>query len=794
MTRARIEHLLERRTVELQEMSARLAREVAERRSAEDALQRRLGALTEPIDVADVLFEDLFDVEEIQRVQDAFAEATKIASLITRPDGTPVTKPSRFCRLCIDTIRKTTKGLANCYHSDAIIGTQNPRGPTIQRCLSSGLWDAGASITVGGRHVANWLIGQVKNEEVDESKLMAYASDIGANADQFRDALREVPVMSTGQFTRIAEFLFLLANELSLKAYQNVQQARFIAQERRTEEALRLDESRLEALLTLNQMAESSIREITDFCLEEGVRLTKSKIGYLAFMNEDETVLTLHSWSRAAMAASRVPEALVHPVATTGPWGDAVRQRRPIITNDCRGVTKGTPLGHTPIHRHMNVPVFEGDRIVAVTGVGNKDEPYDESDVRQLTLLSQGMWRLVQRRRMEDALKDHGHRLEEVVRERTAALEEANVLLRQQDRRKTEFLAMLGHELRNPLTPIRNAAHLMRRSHPAGCEQAVAIVERQVAQMTRLVDALLDISRLTHGRLLLEPEPLELGAVVRAALDDHVEALHARGVTAELQLPDQQLPVRGDRTRLAQVLGNLLNNAEKFTSRGGRVSVRAETHGDRVAVSVADTGMGMSEETRCGLFQPFGRSKASLERGGGGLGLGLSLVKSLVEAHGGTVQASSAGVGLGSEFVIDLPLEPQPKQARPGPVHPSAAPPPASRRIVVIEDNVDAADTLRLMLEMAGHEVSVVASGEEGAAQAARLRPDVVLSDIGLPGRMNGHDVAQALRRDPSLRSTRLIALSGFDQEEDRRRALEAGFDHYVVKPFDYDDLEPMLQ
>ncbi len=203
--------------------------DITDRKRAEEALRKRIIALTQPLDdLSKIQFFDLFSIEDIQHLQDVFAETTGVASIITHPDGTPITRPSRFCRLCMEIIRKTKKGLANCYKSDAVIGCYNPSGPIVQICLSGGLWDAGASITVGGKHIANWLIGQVKNEVQDENRMLLYADEIGADRDAFYDALKEVPAMSRPQFDKIAGMLFLLANELSTKAYQNVVQARFI--------------------------------------------------------------------------------------------------------------------------------------------------------------------------------------------------------------------------------------------------------------------------------------------------------------------------------------------------------------------------------------------------------------------------------------------------------------------------------------------------------------------------------------------------------------------------------------
>jgi len=236
--RDHLDELVRQRTAEVTEANELLRREIGERRKIEEVLNRRLVALTEPLETADISFADLFNIEDIQRIQDSFAEALDVASIITYPDGTPITRPSHFCRLCSEIIRKTEIGKANCIFSDSVIGGQNADGPIIRPCLSGGLWDAGASITIGGRHVANWLIGQVKNEGIDEEKLLAYAAEIGADEDEFRRALQEVPVMSPEQFDKIAHLLYILSNELSLKAYQNVQQARFITARRQAEKDL----------------------------------------------------------------------------------------------------------------------------------------------------------------------------------------------------------------------------------------------------------------------------------------------------------------------------------------------------------------------------------------------------------------------------------------------------------------------------------------------------------------------------------------------------------------------------
>jgi two-component system CheB/CheR fusion protein len=380
-------------------------------------------------------------------------------------------------------------------------------------------------------------------------------------------------------------------------------------------------------------------------------------------------------------------------------------------------------------------------------------------------------------------------RTEEELRRRTEQLVEV-------DRRKDEFLAMLGHELRNPLAPIRNCLHILQfpRLNEDQNERSLLTIERQVRHLTRLVDDLLDIARVSRGKILLRRERLDLVETVRATVEDQRQDLEAAGLAIELDLPGGPLWVDGDTTRISQAVGNVLSNAGKFTEPGGRiaVAVRREPASGTAAVAVCDTGIGMEPEMLARAFEPFSQAERSPDRGRGGLGLGLALVKALVELHGGSVEAASPGPDRGTEVVMRLPVAAGTEE-RAMAEDPAAAAPQRPRRCLVIEDNVDAAESLALLLELAGHETAVAFDGAAGVEKARSFRPDVVLCDIGLPGGFDGHGVARAFRADPDLRSAFLIALTGYGQEEDRRRALEAGFDAHLTKPADLDELKRML-
>jgi len=363
-------------------------------------------------------------------------------------------------------------------------------------------------------------------------------------------------------------------------------------------------------------------------------------------------------------------------------------------------------------------------------------------------------------------------------------------------RRKDEFLAMLGHELRNPLAPVRTSLHILR-SEKATTEQrekARETIERQVVHLTRLVDDLLDISRISQGKILLRNERVELVATLRAAVEDRRPQMEAAGLALELALPSSPLWVSGDPTRLSQVIGNVLQNAIKFTDRGGRISVESREEPERgtVAVTIRDTGIGMTPALLARVFEPFSQAEGGPDRKPGGLGLGLFLVKVLVEMHGGAVEAASPGPGQGSEIKLRLPLASGVGEAAMPEKEPSDAI-ERSRRCLIIEDHQDAAESMALLLQLTGHHAEVAFDAEEGLEKARRFRPDVILCDIGLPGLMDGYALARAVRGDADLRSAYLIAITGYGQEDDRRRALEAGFDAHLTKPADLDALRRLL-
>jgi PAS domain S-box-containing protein len=383
-------------------------------------------------------------------------------------------------------------------------------------------------------------------------------------------------------------------------------------------------------------------------------------------------------------------------------------------------------------------------------------------------------------------ISEHKH-LENELRQRVDDLALA-------DRRKDEFLALLGHELRNPLAPVRNAIQVLKLlgTSDSKLHWARDVIDRQVHQISRIVDDLLDVARITRGTVKLHKEPVELAAVVAQAVETSRPLIDARKHQLIVSVPPG-IRLDADPARLAQVLANLLNNAAKYTDEGGKIGLDVSREGDEVVIRVRDSGMGIAPELLPRIFDLFAQGDRALARADGGLGIGLTLVKNLVELHGGSVTARSEGPGKGSEFLVRLPILSD--LAEPAPAPTSRLPAGGevvSHRILVVDDNTDAADTLAMLLRVMGHDVQTAADGLSALNVARSYRPQVVLLDIGLP-RMDGYEVARRLRREPGLENVVLIALTGYGQEEDKRASQEAGFQQHLVKPVSPDDLQMIL-
>jgi PAS domain S-box-containing protein len=363
------------------------------------------------------------------------------------------------------------------------------------------------------------------------------------------------------------------------------------------------------------------------------------------------------------------------------------------------------------------------------------------------------------------------------------------------DARKNEFLALLAHELRNPLGPIRHAVKILRARAPSPdeLEWATNIIDRQTEHMTRLVDDLLDVARITRGTIELRRERVDITDVLKAAVESSGALIERARHQLRVTPPTEPLYVEGDATRLTQIITNLLDNSAKYTNPGGRIWLTAEREGSEAVIRVKDTGIGITSDVLPRIFDMFTQAGLALERAQGGLGVGLALVDRLVKLHGGSVSAYSGGLGKGSQFTIRLPvleahrqaaLEPRPQAERPGPEK--------HCRILVVDDNQDSADSLAMLLHMLGHEVKTANDGERALDAATEFRPDVAILDIGLP-KMNGYDLAKQIREQPWARDVVLVALTGWGQEQHRRRSAESGFNHHLTKPVEFEVLQQIL-
>ena len=376
----------------------------------------------------------------------------------------------------------------------------------------------------------------------------------------------------------------------------------------------------------------------------------------------------------------------------------------------------------------------------------------------------------------------------------TLAAEKLEEAAQKAKHRQDEFLAMLAHELRNPLAPIRSAVALLERLDTVDPRVTTIreVVRRQVEHMARLLDDLLDASRVTSGKVTLQRQTVKVSEFVDQAVEMYRGLIDSQRQHLTLDMPVSPMYVDGDLTRLAQIIGNLLHNAAKYTPEGGHIALIARPDRDKVVIRVTDTGSGIAAETLPHIFDLFAQEERSLSRSQGGLGIGLTVVRAMVDRHGGTVTAKSAGIGAGSEFTVILPRVRKPAERAK-----EQAPKPAfvPARILIVDDNVDAGVLLSMLLEMSGYEVKVALDGASALIAFEHERPQIVVCDIGLPA-MNGYEVARRLRQsratgDPPLM---LIALTGYEGPEDRQRALAAGFDHHVAKPVDFEVLLKLIE
>jgi len=569
--------------------------DITERKRLETALEQRLIALTRPLDQPEgITFMELFDLETLQHIQDEFSAATGVASVITQPDGTPITRPSNFCRLCRDIIRNTEIGCANCYHSDAILGRYHPEGPVIQPCLSGGLWDAGASISVGNRHIANWLIGQVRDETQSEERIKEYAHTIGADEKEVLAAYREVPAMSISHFQQIAQALFTFANQLSATAYQNIQQARFITERQQAEVALNKERLQLRTLI--------------------------DNLPYGVYVKDADCRFLVANKILAQYMGVSSPEALMghtdqqhHPEALA----------RQYTEDDMRIIREGEGL----YGKEEWVKIAERDdlRYWSTTKV-----PIKDATGQVIGLVGIGI-DITEQKAAEKAILD---------------MAEA----------KSKFTSTVSHELRSPLAMIKEATNLVLEgvlgSLNDGQKEMLEITKSNVDRLGRMINNVLEFKKMEAGKTKYDLTTNRINELVKEVTKGAILFAGERKQDLRLDLQADLPEIIFDRDKITQVLINLLSNAIKYSDSGSVVTKTRLKNGE-IIVSVHDSGQGIAPEEQEEIFKPFSQCKNKKKHGG--TGLGLAIVKEIVLAHHGRIWVESE-LGKGSTFSFTLPV------------------------------------------------------------------------------------------------------------------------------------------
>jgi PAS domain S-box-containing protein len=715
--------------------------DITERKRMEEAMENRIVALTQPLDdVSSITFEDLFNVADIQRLQDEFSSATGVASIITHIDGTPITAPSNFCRLCKDVIRKTDKGLANCFKSDAAIGRYDPSGPVVQPCLSGGLWDAGAGINVGGRHIANWLIGQVRDESQTEEKMREYARQIGADEQTVVEAFREVPAMSQEQFGRIAQSLFTLANQLSTMAYQNVQQARFIAERKQAEDSYR----RQSALL------ENVINSSPDFIFVKDIKL--------------RSILCNEAY--AAAIGKKSAELIGHTDIENG-WDPELVRGNPEkgirgFENDDRDALSGKTIhnpndpANTPdgvrIFDTYKIPLYgENKEIIGLLGVSR-----DITEQKQT---------------------------EELLKQAKTQAEVANEA-------KSRFLANISHEMRTPLNAIIGFSKILMQEELAEEQkEQIKMVYNSGGHLLGLINDILNISSIEAGKMNIEMKQCPLEQLI-ANIESMMQPFAAeKGLTFEIrEKGDLPTNIVTDAARLQQCLTNLVNNAIKFTKQGHvyvNISLKDKDSKPCIRFEVEDTGIGIATESQQKIFEPFFQEDGGTSRKYGGTGLGLTIARKFAGLLGGEITLTSEK-GKGSVFSliipagVDLVAEPILKRHK---VIDDASKVKGNRFfgcILVAEDVKTNQMLMKLLLEKMGLKVTIAEDGAEAVDKALGQKFDLIFMDIQMP-KVNGYEATRTLR-DKGIKIP-IVALTAGTMEGDEKKCIEAGCDVYLSKP-----------
>jgi signal transduction histidine kinase/ligand-binding sensor protein/ActR/RegA family two-component response regulator len=721
----------------------------------------------------------LLDIQGIQQLLDSFYELTGISAAIVDASGEIIFSSVRPL-LCSQFYDNRDRAINSCRLSRALL--QNKEIVSDQhetRLCPHGLLDAIEPIIIQGERLGALLIGQVFAEKPDIEFYREESEKYDFNKELFLLALESVPIVEKCRFEQAVHHMISLTRLLAEQGMARLQaEQNALTCHEHAENAVK-ENRRKRAQLKLYANDQASCNDLLDAALEDSLELTDSSIGYIYTYDEDTRLFTLYAWSQSVMPeCAIVHKQTVYELDKTGLWGEAVRQRKPIITNDYSAPTihkKGYPKGHVHLVRHMNLPIFRNNRIVAVVGVGNKAVDYSNYDVHQLELYLGSVWNMVERRKAEEELK------------------KAKELAEISSQMKTDLMANFSHELRTPLNGIIGGSQLLAFTELTQEQQDyLQMIEESSANELELVNNLLDLVKLELDGIAVERTTFS----VRRCCDDlaqaHEAAAHSKGLQIYQNI-SQELPVElvGDKVRMRQIMHSLIGNAIKFTDQGSitiRVSLNCQSDEQLlVCFSVIDTGIGIDPEKLDTIFELFTQVDMSNTRKFGGLGLGLPICKRLVSALGGKIWAEN-GPGQGSSFHVELPLEPV--------QHISTGAVKKKNLIILLaEDDPMSQATVKALLRKMGHTVVVAENGNNAVKEWERNSCDLILMDIHMPD-MDGFEALQTIRRlerEQNRPKTPVIAQTAYARWNYHESFLNADFDGFIAKPLMLNDLEAAI-
>lgn len=721
---------------------------------------------------------DLFDFPKLQRLMDNFYEVTGVSVAMIDTLGTILVSSTRPA-LCTQFYDAFSESSSSCRLSRALLQEEVGVGHPVTTLCPHGLLDAAEPIIIQGERLGALLIGQVFAEQPDLEHYRKEADRFGFDTDRFLQFLASVPVISKDRFEQILKLMSSLTKMLidqglsRLAAQQSV-----LAANQHAERSIR-DIRRQKAQLKIYAMNHPSCSELLDTALEQALILSDSRIGSVYFYDEELRLFTLYSWSAAGMSnCAIVDKQTVHELDKAGLLGETVRQRKPVITNDCSTLhpfMNEIPAGHESLKRYLNLPIFRNGNIIAVVGVGNKEEEYTESDVRQLQLFLDSVWNVIERLKAEDELKA------------------AKELAEASNRMKSDLMANLSHELRTPLNGVIGGLQLMRFTElTEEQDEFLSMVEEAAANELTLVNNLLELVKLEAEGVYLEHQPFSPRQCLDEAVQVHEGAARQKGIALLQEVPpDLPAELVGDRVRIRQILHSLIGNAIKFTEQGSvTISITCRDLQDGAVLAgfrVTDTGIGIEPDKLDGIFEMFIQSDMSHTRRFGGLGLGLAICRRLAAAMGGSISAESVP-GSGSSFCLELPLN-RVTAGRGGET--------VNRELLIllVEDDYLSSVTSERMLRKLGHQVVTAGDGKEAVEACRRQIFDLVLMDIQMPV-MNGFDALlqiRALEHELGRSHVSVIAQTAYARWNFHESMLGEGFDGFIAKPLIREELEAVI-